>query len=246
MSKNNKKKKNSNYQTEKREAERVAKEAEALLAKRKKLIKAIAIPAVAVVLVAAIVIGIGAGFFGWFAPRYTTTHKATIIVEDYGTIEVDLYGEEAPLAVENFAKLANDGYYDGTYFHRIMDDFMIQGGDGDGTPDGISTDALTPIKGEFSANKVYTNNVKHERGTISMARLSTSMDSATSQFFIVHKTSASNTEALDGNYAAFGMVTSGMNIVDKICKDVEEGANGAVAKADMPRILAISVKAIEE
>ena len=122
---------------------------------------------------------------------------------------VDLYPEIAPITVENFVKLAEDGFYDGLTFHRIIKGFMIQGGDpkGDGTGGAEET-----IKGEFSKNGVE-NPLSHKRGVISMAR-SQMPDSASSQFFIVHEDST----YLDGEYAAFGYVTEGMDVVNKIAE----------------------------
>ena len=139
------------------------------------------------------------------------THHAEIQVKDYGTITVELDADTAQITVTNFVNLAKDGFYDNLTFHRIMDGFMIQGGDpnGDGTGGADQT-----IKGEFSSNGVE-NEISHTRGTISMARAQ-DPDSASSQFFIVQEDS----DYLDGNYAAFGHVTSGMEIVDQICKDV--------------------------
>lgn len=148
------------------------------------------------------------------------THHAEIQVKDYGTITVELDADTAPITVTNFVNLAKDGFYDNLTFHRIMDGFMIQGGDpnGDGTGGADQT-----IKGEFSSNGVE-NEISHTRGTISMARAQ-DPDSASSQFFIVQEDS----DYLDGNYAAFGHVTSGMEIVDQICKDVPvEDDNGTV------------------
>ncbi len=132
------------------------------------------------------------------------THHAEIQVKDYGTITVELDADTAPITVTNFVNLAKDGFYDNLTFHRIMDGFMIQGGDpnGDGTGGADQT-----IKGEFSSNGVE-NEISHTRGTISMARAQ-DPDSASSQFFIVQEDS----DYLDGNYAAFGHVTSGMEIV---------------------------------
>ena len=127
-----------------------------------------------------------------------------------GVISVELDGDTAPITVQNFMDLANEGFYDGLTFHRIIDGFMIQGGDPNHNGTGGSEKT---IKGEFSANGVE-NNISHTRGTISMAR-SSDMDSASSQFFIVQTDSTS----LDGQYAGFGHVTSGMEIVDQICKD---------------------------
>ena len=153
-------------------------------------------------------------------------HHVKINVKDYGTISVELYGDEAPITVANFLELAKDGFYDGLTFHRIISGFMIQGGDPLGTG----------IKGEFSSNGVE-NPLSHTRGAISMAR-SQIKDSASSQFFIVHEDST----FLDGDYACFGYVTEGMEVVDAICEDTKvEDNNGSVAKANQPVIESIEV-----
>lgn len=162
------------------------------------------------------------------------TMQAEIKVKDYGTIMVDLYPEIAPITVENFVKLAEDGFYDGLTFHRIIKGFMIQGGDpkGDGTGGAEET-----IKGEFSKNGVE-NPLSHKRGVISMAR-SQMPDSASSQFFIVHEDST----YLDGEYAAFGCVTKGMDVVDKICEEVTgQDQNGMLPNENQPVIESITVK----
>lgn len=116
--------------------------------------------------------------------QLTGTHHAEITVKDYGEIDVELDADTAPITVTNFVKLVQDNFYDGLTFHRIIDGFMIQGGDpnGDGTG-GANED----IKGEFTNNGVK-NDISHVRGTISMARGS-DPDSASSQFFIVHEDS---------------------------------------------------------
>ena len=161
------------------------------------------------------------------------THHAEIQVKDYGTITVELDADTAQITVTNFVNLAKDGFYDNLTFHRIMDGFMIQGGDpnGDGTGGADKT-----IKGEFSSNGVE-NEISHTRGTISMARAQ-DPDSASSQFFIVQEDS----DYLDGNYAAFGHVTSGMEIVDQICKDVPvEDDNGTVKAENQPVIEKITI-----
>jgi len=160
-------------------------------------------------------------------------HHVEIDIKDYGTIKVELDADTAPITVTNFITLAKDGFYDGLTIHRVIPDFMIQGGDPSGNGLGGSPNT---IKGEFSGNGV-TNNISHTRGTISMARTSDSMDSASSQFFIVHKDSPH----LDGLYAAFGHVTEGIEIVDEICANTPYGENGAVAAADQPVITAIRV-----
>ena len=126
-----------------------------------------------------------------------------------GKIKLELYPEQAPITVANFEKLVKEGFYDGLIFHRVIKNFMIQGGDPEGT--GMGGDK-EKIKGEFLANGV-NNTIKHERGVISMAR-SAMPDSASSQFFIVHKTSPH----LDGQYAAFGRVVEGMEVVDEIAE----------------------------
>ena len=158
----------------------------------------------------------------------TGKHHAEIVVKNYGTIALELDADVAPITVENFANLVNEGFYNGLTFHRIISGFMIQGGDplGNGTGGSSKT-----IKGEFASNGVK-NSISHVRGTISMAR-SSMPNSASSQFFIVHKDST----FLDGQYAAFGTVTSGMEVVDKICADTAvEDDNGTVAKNNQPVI----------
>lgn len=161
-------------------------------------------------------------------------HHVVIKVKKYGNIKVELDADTAPISVTNFVNLAKKGFYDGLTFHRIIDGFMIQGGDpsGDGTGGSDET-----IKGEFSDNGVE-NNISHVRGTISMAR-SSENDSASSQFFIVQ----SDSTYLDGQYAGFVTVTSGMDIVDKICKDTPvTDSNGTVEKENQPVIEKITVK----
>jgi len=140
-------------------------------------------------------------------------------MEDGGVIDVELDRTAAPITVDNFLKLVNEGFYDGLTFHRVIDGFMIQGGDPDGAGTGGSGQN---IKGEFAANG-WDNPISHKRGVISMAR-SQDYNSASSQFFI---TNADST-FLDGQYAAFGRVTSGMDVVDRIAKS-PKGAN------DMPK-----------
>lgn len=128
-------------------------------------------------------------------------------MNDGGIITLELDRNAAPVTVENFISLAKAGFYDGLIFHRVIKDFMIQGGDPTGSGMGGSDNC---IKGEFSKNGV-NNPISHVRGVISMAR-SNDPDSASSQFFIVHKDS----KYLDGSYAAFGHVTDGMDVVDRI------------------------------
>ena len=156
------------------------------------------------------------------------THHVGINVKDYGTIKLELDADTAPITVTNFVKLVKDGFYDGLTFHRIIDGFMIQGGDPLGNGIGGSDET---IEGEFSSNGVE-NDISHVRGVISMAR-SSDPNSASSQFFIVHKDST----FLDGEYAAFGHVTEGMEVVDKICENTEViDDNGTVEKENQPII----------
>ena len=163
----------------------------------------------------------------------TGTHHAEIVVKDYGTIDVELDADTAPITVTNFVKLAQEGFYDGLTFHRIMDGFMIQGGDPNGDGTGGSDEN---IKGEFSNNGVE-NDISHTRGTISMAR-ATDPDSASSQFFIVQ----SDSTFLDGDYAGFGHVTEGMDIVDKICEDSNPtDNNGTIPSDEQPVIETIKI-----
>lgn len=157
-----------------------------------------------------------------------------IDVKNYGIISLELDADTAPITVTNFVNLVEEGFYDGLTFHRIIDGFMIQGGDPlhDGTGGSPKL-----IKGEFKENGVE-NNISHKRGVISMARRSDNLNSASSQFFIVHEDST----FLDGSYAAFGYVTSGMDIVDKIAKDtIVEDDNGTVLFENQPIIKSIKV-----
>ena len=168
-----------------------------------------------------------------FSP-VTEGNEVVITVKDYGAIELELDREAAPITVDNFVKLVQDGFYDGLTFHRIISGFMIQGGDplGNGTGGSDIT-----IKGEFKNNGVE-NPISHTRGVISMAR-SRDMDSASSQFFIVHEDST----FLDGDYAGFGHVTQGMEVVDAICENtpVIDG-NGTVDSSAQPVIESIKMK----
>lgn len=160
-------------------------------------------------------------------------HHVEIEIRDYGTVAVELDADAAPITVANFLKLAESGFYDGLTFHRIIDGFMMQGGDPQGTGLGGSEEK---IKGEFSANGVE-NPLSHTRGAISMARAN-AMDSASSQFFIVHQDST----YLDGQYACFGYVTEGMEIVDAICENTPvTDMNGTVKDGCKPVIETVRV-----
>ena len=160
---------------------------------------------------------------------------ASIDVQDYGIIKLELDASVAPITVTNFVNLANSNFYNGLTFHRIMDGFMIQGGDPDHNGTGGSSKT---IKGEFKNNGVE-NNISHVRGVISMARAN-DPNSASSQFFIVQQDST----FLDGNYAAFGKVTEGMEVVDSIASKVSPLAtddNGTIPYESQPVINSISI-----
>lgn len=133
----------------------------------------------------------------------------TIEMENGDIIKAELYPEIAPNTVNNFISLINHNFYDGVIFHRVINGFMLQGGDPDGT--GMGGPGYS-IKGEFT-NNGFKNDLKHEPGVLSMARTMIP-DSAGSQFFIMHKTSPH----LDGEYAAFGKVIEGMDVVNKIAE----------------------------
>ena len=162
------------------------------------------------------------------------TDKNITIHTSKGDIKLTVFASKTPVTAASFLNLASRGFYDGLKFHRVIPDFMIQGGDPEGTGMGGSD---TKIKGEFKSNGVQ-NNISHIRGTISMA-LSSANNSASSQFFIMQK----DTPSLDGQYAAFGTVTSGMDIVDKICKDcTDTNQNGVITdKSKQPVISTIRV-----
>lgn len=160
-------------------------------------------------------------------------YTVDIVMKDKGTIRVELDADAAPITVTNFVKLVEEGFYDGLTLHRIIDGFMMQGGDPTGTGMGGSSQT---IKGEFAANGVE-NNLSHTRGAISMAR-SQKNDSASSQFFIVHEDST----FLDGQYACFGYVIEGIEIVDEICENaIVEDGNGTVLPENQPVIESISL-----
>lgn len=144
---------------------------------------------------------------------YANTVKIKIDVKDFGTMTLELYPDLAPITVENFLSYVDENYFEGLEFHRIMKGFMIQGGDGHGGEHAA-------IKGEFKENG-YNNPLSHQKGVISMARTSQSMDSATSQFFICN---ADASYSLDGKYAAFGKLIEGEDVLDAI-SDVEVTVN---------------------
>ena len=160
---------------------------------------------------------------------------AIIDIKDYGTIDLLLHPECAPITVENFVNLAESGFYDGLTFHRIMKGFMMQGGDPLGNGTGGSDETII---GEFEENGYY-NPISHVRGVISMVRAK-DPSSASSQFFIVHQDSQAS---LDGKYAAFGMVTEGMDVVDAVCEAAQPvDNNGTILAEEQPVIEKIVIR----
>lgn len=168
------------------------------------------------------------------AGDYTPTAYADIQIKGYEPIVVGLDANVAPKTVENFIDLAESGFYDGLTFHRIMDGFMMQGGDPAGNGTGGSD---KNVEGEFEANGV-SNPFSHTRGAISMAR-SQDYNSASSQFFIVQ----SDSQFLDGEYAAFGYVEDGMDVVDAICAAAQPiDGNGTISPEEQPVIESITIR----
>ena len=207
-------------------------EAAAKAAARKKTKLAIIAAACVVAILGAIGLGIA------LAPKRldkNLTYYADIVIADYGTITVKLDQKAAPRTAANFVMLAESGFYDGLTFHRIMDGFMMQGGDPNGDGTGSSE---KPIWGEFQENG-FNNPLSHTRGAISMARRG-DYNSGSCQFFIVHQDSA---DTLDGKYACFGYVTEGMEIVDEICIAARPtNNNGSIAKDQQPVITTITIR----
>ena len=161
---------------------------------------------------------------------------ATIEVKNYGTITAELYPQKAPNTVNNFISLANSGYYDGLTFHRVIKDFMNQGG----CPEGTGTGGPGySIKGEFSDNGYKFNDLKHTSGVLSMARAN-DPDSAGSQFFIM----AEDAPHLDGKYAAFGKVTNGMDVVEAI-NSVKTSSNDKPVNGVIIEEIRVDTKGVE-
>lgn len=164
---------------------------------------------------------------------------AVLDIKDYGTITLRLLTDVAPTTVNNFVTLAESGFYNGLTFHRIMSGFMMQGGDPDGDGTG-NTGSF--IKGEFAVNG-YNNPLPHKRGVLSMARGGYSYDSASCQFFIMHV----DYPSLDGQYAAFGYVTDGMDVVDAVCKAAKPtDDNGTIPAEKQPVITSLTVQPVNE
>ena len=172
--------------------------------------------------------GCGGGSKSWKG-----THHAEIVVEEYGTITIEINADIAPITASNFLNLAKKGFYDGNSFYRVIDGFAIYGGDPNGNGTGTSG---TTIEGEFTANGV-ANSLTNTRGAIGMARGS-HYNSASCQFYILQ----SDATYLDGDFAVFGYVISGINVVDQICAGTATtGADGYVASANQPIIKEIKV-----
>ena len=167
------------------------------------------------------------------AKRPVPVFWADLTIRDYGTVTIRLETEAAPITAANFIELAGSGFYNGLTFHRIIEGFMMQGGDPMGNGMGGSSKT---IKGEFAANGVDTG-LSHTRGAVSMAR-SQSYNSASSQFFIVHQDST----YLDGQYAVFGYVTEGMDVVDKVCTEAKPvDGNGTIPASAQPVIDSVRI-----
>jgi len=162
-------------------------------------------------------------------------YYVAMAVEDFGVIIVKLDAVSAPITVKNFVKLVRAGFYDGLTFHRVMNNFMIQGGDPNADGTGGSSEK---IEGEFIANGYY-NPIKHERGVISMARSSNGFNTASSQFFICNSSSAS-VSSLDNQYAAFGHVVEGMDVVDAITEETvgyADSQSGTIANKNKQAVI---------
>ena len=218
---------------------------------------------IALILVIVLIATLGYGYYKK-ATMEVKNPVATLEVENFGTIKIELYPELAPETVANFTALANRGFYDGLTFHRIVKDFMIQGGDKEGTGQGSATTAdlkddgnetKYSIKGEFIDNKVENNKLKFEEGVLGMARsdytsyspslTEESYNSGSSQFFIMTKENSS----LNGHYTSFGKVIEGLDIVHKIeevevkaADNAQESGNTEVSTpVNPPKITSIKV-----
>jgi len=217
-----KKTKKKNSQPVKSKAQIKAEEQERLAKIKKRAI----IVAVALVLIVATVITLCVTL----SKKHKGFYYVEMTVEDYGTIILKLDTKAAPKTVRNFVRLVRSGFYDGLTFHRVIEGFMIQGGDPEANGTGSSK---RKVVGEFSSNG-YSNPIKHERGVISMAR-SNDPNSASCQFFIVHETSPH----LDGNYAAFGYVIKGMDVVDAIVENTAKygNSNGVISNKSFQAVI---------
>ena len=187
-----------------------------------------------ILITAAVIIAVVAIIVAAVLGSRDVTHTAVIEIENYGKIELALCGKTAPKTVERFVTLAESGFYDGLTFHRIMEGYMMQGGCPEGTGLGKWKENLY---GEFAANG-FKNDISHRRGVISMARAN-DYNSASCQFFIVHQ----DKTFWDGQYAAFGYVTDGMDVVDAVCTTAKPtDGNGTILPAQQPKILSVTVE----
>ena len=196
-----------------------------------------------------VIVLIGVVGFGYYkkATENKQNPMVTMEVKDLGTIKLELYPDKAPNTVANFIKLANNGFYDGLTYHRIVKDFMVQGGDKEGTGSGSPTlgdlkgeenDEKYSIKGEFVQNGFNKNDIRFEKGVIAMARSDYSSmgmaeegyNSAGSQFFIMTKDNAN----LNGQYAAFGKVIEGWDVLDKLNETEAQPAENEGSEASTP------------
>ena len=168
--------------------------------------------------------------------EFVVTHTGTIEIQDYGTLEFELYGEEAPLTVQRFVEIVEDGGYYNSTFHRIVKGFMMQGGEV------TINKTYDEITGEFTENGI-SNYIKHKNGTMSFCRTGAGYNTGTEQFFIC----CDENEYLDGNYAAFGYITNGVDIVDDICETLGKPSDDETGEVDedlQPVITKITVEAI--
>lgn len=169
------------------------------------------------------------------------TDRVKIEMEDGSIMLAVLSNEDSPITIKNFKKLVSEGFYDGLIFHRVIKDFMIQGGDPTGT--GYGSDTVPTIKGEFSINGVK-NNLSHTRGVLSMARrggnpeTADTMNSASSQFFIVHQDST----FLDGSYASFGKVFAGLDALDYIATTNTDANDRPITEQKIKTIQFITIE----
>ncbi len=174
---------------------------------------------------------------GMAAYHSENDYMVDIAIENYGTITLRLLPKVAPITVNNFVTLAQSGFYDGLTFHRIMENFMMQGGSPTGTS--ASSDTGNTITGEFAANG-YNNPLSHKRGVLSMARAQ-EFNSGSCQFFIMHV----DYPSLDGMYASFGYVTEGMDVVDAICSSARPiDGNGTIPAAEQPVMKTVTVRPV--
>ena len=217
--------KNKNEKT-KSTAKQALREQQKQKKKRMKAIKDV----VSIVLIVGIAVGLFVGLLwaaGTFDYHPESTYDVLISIENYGSVHVELYGNDAPETVGHFLSLVNSGYYNGKSVYKLFDDLAYIGAE--------STDKAD-IKGEFAENG-FNNKIAHKRGVLSMARGETG--SAYGQFFIVTK----NSPDLNGKHAAFGCVTDGMDVIDSIYKNVVTSDNGSIAKENQPKITSISAHA---